>query len=412
MQLCINPAKFRLRALFHHNLYAEPAVLLYNGLMKTIFVGCLLLTLAAAASSQEYRIEAVQGIDSGYTYDITDVNDSGQIVGSRRADGSFWTAAFLYDHGQVIRLAEPREYGNSTVLELSANGRVLVGLSDTGGVPLYGAQTYYSGTTVEHEDFGSWDGGLNDVGLVVGQDGGDGEGGTIPVPSYWTGENSTRIEGYIRGVATDVNNRNVIVGFLGDWPNYTPVYWDEQRRRHELAKGGIELVSPSQLTDSGFTIGGSYDPVQRTGMGTFWPEFGAEPAFYSHQETGSTNFRDIAEDGKIIGTWFRGYESDSFIYEHGATYDLEDVSDADQQGWSQLYVSAISPSGIIAGIGFKDGVTQVFLATPVPEPSTLVLMLGGLGIFLRRRGVRRDAASARLTVDSLKRHPQRSMESP
>jgi hypothetical protein len=47
-----------------------------------------------------------------------------------------------------------------------------------------------------------------------------------------------------------------------------------------------------------------------------------------------------------------------------------------------------NPDGQIAGTGIHNGVPEAFLLTPLPEPSTWSLMIGGLaltGAALRRR---------------------------
>ena len=42
-------------------------------------------------------------------------------------------------------------------------------------------------------------------------------------------------------------------------------------------------------------------------------------------------------------------------------------------GWSLIYASSINDSGQITGLGQIGGYTHTFLATPVPEPSALLL---------------------------------------
>lgn len=72
----------------------------------------------------------------------------------------------------------------------------------------------------------------------------------------------------------------------------------------------------------------------------------------------------------------------------GPLTDLETLEDVVKAGWSGLTVAAINDSGQIAGTGFIDGQQRAFFLSPVPEPSTTALMLGGLLMlqsFVRRR---------------------------
>jgi probable HAF family extracellular repeat protein len=70
-------------------------------------------------------------------------------------------------------------------------------------------------------------------------------------------------------------------------------------------------------------------------------------------------------------------------------------------GWVLSEGRAINDSGQITGYGSIDGVDHAFLLTPVPEPSTFVLIVSGLlsvGMLIgrQRRSRRRDLAQSSL----------------
>ena len=70
-------------------------------------------------------------------------------------------------------------------------------------------------------------------------------------------------------------------------------------------------------------------------------------------------------------------------------------------GWSLQIAAAMNDCRAIVGYGLLGGNTHGFLLTPVPEPSTFVLVLFGaigLGLYGWRHGMRRFAALPRAVV--------------
>jgi probable HAF family extracellular repeat protein len=109
----------------------------------------------------------------------------------------------------------------------------------------------------------------------------------------------------------------------------------------------------------------------------------------------------INGEGQIVGSGFNAGPIVDVNQSHAFIYDSEDgmvdlnslISPSSR--WILSGASAINDSGQITGSGYHNRVLHAFLLTPVPEPSTLVLVLlalagvAGQRIALRRRA-RRD----------------------
>ncbi len=99
----------------------------------------------------------------------------------------------------------------------------------------------------------------------------------------------------------------------------------------------------------------------------------------------------INDSGQVVGyvaNTTSPYQQRAFLYDSGNMTDLNDLLPPGS-GWDHLeHARDINNNGQIVGEGWIDGQEHAFLLTPVPEPSTLTLLiaalLGGLGIAMRR----------------------------
>ena len=95
----------------------------------------------------------------------------------------------------------------------------------------------------------------------------------------------------------------------------------------------------------------------------------------------------INDSGQVVGvSWITGNStSHAFLYDGGNMIDLNTLLPTGS-GWVLKSAYGINDSGQIVGYGSINGSSdeRAFLMTPVPEPTTL-LLLGLGGLMLRKR---------------------------
>ena len=294
----------------------------------------------------------------GAPYDVvSDINDSGQMAGTRRLSATITHAAVFSPDGAV------RDLGTlggrtSSAQAINSRGEVAGTAATISGVQH--AFLYADGTM---RDLGALKGGwsygydINDAGQVVG-------GATMAPahdapthPFLYTEGSMIDLSRFAAefGIATSINNKGQVVGatHIGTFPD-----------RAFLYESGV-------WTDLG-TLGGV--------------------ASYA------TSINDL---GNIVGSSVlaSGDASHGFLYTDGKMVDINTLLDLAEPGWTVHQAYLINASDQIAGFACRPHPDQgnafdcaSVLMSPIPEPAPVALwacaVTVGLAVQLRRRRVR------------------------
>lgn len=353
----------------------------------TVVLGVLCLVFSGVRSALavvQYTVTDLGTLPHYETSRAYAINASGQVVGN--AHNSLGDRAFLYSNGAMTDLGTLGVAPvSSDASGINASGQV-VGTS--GGY----AFLYSNGTMTDLGTLGgSWcePYAINDSGQVVGRY-------MRADPHAFLYSNGTTTDlgamlGNIFGVtngqsyATGINESGQVVGTA----NYAAGIGF-------LYSGGVMtcLRGPGGASCGvqGINAGGDIvgATVFNNGGG------GNHAALYSHGTwtdlgtLGDTSLVSCAfginSSGQVVGcSQIDSGDDHAFLYSNGTMIDLNSLV----SGWTLEQATAINDSGQIVGYGLSpSGYTDAFLLTPVPEPSTLVLLSVsaiGLLVFARRR---------------------------
>ena len=290
------------------------------------------------------------GTLGGATSSAADINDDGLIVGnSELADGSF--QAFSYTTGGGMVSISSEENSNGTAV--NNNGQILVNFVDSDGNQRAGILD--GGVLTDIGDLG----GASTLGININESG-DVVGYSftndlnVPVPAI-VYRDGMLIEigtlGGTVGFGFDSNEAGTVVGRArGDDGNYNAYMWTEDGGIIDLGSFGYEHANARTLNENGLIMG--------------W---------------GSDDFFAGNEDGPTFNP---------FIYDMmtGDFATLMDLVFADA-GWTNIFGSRMNDNGDIVGYGMNAaGELRAFLLqAEVPEPATVLMMVLGLGLLLRRK---------------------------
>ena len=335
---------------------------------------CLLAAITAQASTpyQMIRLGFLPGDSWG---EATQINNSGQIIGQSRSDSTIdCTNVFLWS--QNTGLVDIRVDG-----ELDRPG----GINDLGqmtgvGLGMSGASAYIRQSNGYLSALPKPDGridtcgmNINNSGQVVGWLRDLTNSQNSPYYAALWNENGeiTTLGGGddLWSRATDINNNGQVI-----WTREVPLIgqqayiWDRTNGSVPLALlDGTTSNSASSLNDSGIIVGCSGDhAVVWNSNGSVIRDLGLGHAF------------GINESGQIVGT----------SGDHAVLWNPDGSIAADLGASAAAY--GINNSGQIVGSAVYDqyGDREAVLWQPVPEPSSLAVLLCGLtgvGTIIRRR---------------------------
>ena len=360
--------------------------------------------LMSANASAEWSIYGLGTLGGSSSY-ASDINNSGQVVG-----WSFFPGSATYERQAFI--TGPNGIGMTALGTLGGYSSTATGINDSGQVTGYSelsnndlTHSFITGPNgVGMTDIGALNGygheitgqyfevnraqGINESGQVVGY---DGNFPVYPQEAFMTGPNGvgmTRFDLPRSSHATAINDSGQVIGSVYD---YNPFTHDDYNFITGPNGVGINIIEDlggvssfvEGINNSGQVVGSSYLPGN-----TEYHAFVTGPNGVGITDLGTlggtwSGASDINESGQIIGTsTIADGSSHAFLYSDGEMLDLSLLSVVLDEGWNNLYVTAINDHGQIAGFGNLHGNRQAFLLSPfpVPEPQTYAMLLAGLGL--------------------------------
>lgn len=285
----------------------------------------------------------VGGLGGNFTA-VEDVNASGQVVGrSRAADG--YMRAFVWQNGVMTAL--PNLGGEEGFATAINNAGQIVGYTDNiPGSSVGGHRATF--WTATHQAL--------DIGTV-------------------SPDNASRAHAINNlGQAAGVSLPNVAAGFGHD-----AFFWNGNSITAFLTNRDSSAFEIKGLNDQGQVVGrlASSGFVWQNGVLTMLGVVGGT----------STLANSINNEGQIVGrVSLSGGVAHAYLFEAGQALDLNNLV-PDLSEWEALSVAYdINAGGQIVGLGKFRGsnANELFLLTPVPEPSTAVLLLLGAMVLARQ----------------------------
>jgi probable HAF family extracellular repeat protein len=292
------------------------------------------------------------------------LNDSGQVAGVYNLAGGttprgFRTSATGTLADPTADLGLPAGFTGAEAKGINASGQVTGFL--TGG----SAHAFRTTAT----------GSLSDPGVDLGQ----GQGNAINASGQVTGTNSPNGHAF-RTTAT--GNLSDPASDLGVLPGSF------------VGSNGLAINVSGMVAGSASLSGGGSHAFRTTATGTL-----SDPSADLGTLPGDLNAvgEGINALGVVVGVSNGGATSSAFIDDGSGMYDLNTLIPAGT-GWQLEIARGISDTGFIVGQGHIGGELHAFLLTPVPEPSSLLLVGPALAVGWLARRRRRRA----ITVDDRK----------
>ncbi len=318
------------------------------------------------------------------------INDKGQVVGiSSTANGDYH--AFLYSNGNMQDLTSANNV-YSWASSINASGQVVV--NSTPDLYRFHASVYSNGAMKDLGSLPVMDGNnhstianaINNSGQVVGMSY-VGSFDEIDKPFIYSNTNMKGIDvnGYpYDSDATAINNLGQVVGssLVMDYTQAGNI-----RSQAFLYSGSGGSANSFSNNSPGWAYSSARDIndlTQIIGNGSF---NGVNSGYlYNKDNTIALNFNPnaINNSGLVVGDSYSSLHA--MLYTNGAIQDLNALINPNS-GWHLTSATGINDLGQIIGAGSFNGLQQAFMLSPVPEPETYMMMIGGIGLvgFATRR---------------------------
>jgi probable HAF family extracellular repeat protein len=321
-----------------------------------------------------YNLTDLGTLSGGVSSKACGINNAGQVVGvattgaSTDEYGNGGSRAFIYGATGMTNLGTLSGYSgwNTVACGVNAGGQV-VGNVTYGTMDEFDsiAFLYSNGTMTSLGGQNSCAYGINASGQIVGC-------GSDRAFLYSQGTVTYLGSGY--GAATAINDGGQVVGMCSAraflYSSGTVTSLGTFSGGGQSCGNGInaigQVVGYAEIADGGHTHAFFYSNGTMTDIGTLTGDY-------------SSDALGINASGQIVGYSYGdkdGWPGHAFLYSNGLMTDLNSLITT--SNWTLERATAINDLGQICGYGVDSaGETHAFLLTPIPEPSSLGLLIAG-----------------------------------
>jgi hypothetical protein len=288
---------------------------------------------------------------------------------------NFSRGAAVNDAGTIAGLGATTSFGSSPIPLLWKNGTATT-------LPLPSGQTAgrVFGLNNAEQAVGSVGGGVSEFATVFTVGGPTVLNQTTPAGGRLVTAYGINGAGRIVGQALDPNNAAVTLGWYLD-PNDTtatvipPVAGDNSTIAFAVSSTGFVAGSSS------LNSGANAKPF-------LWTAATGTVAVPLPAGASSGGARGVNKDGWVVGTASSAFAL-PYLFDGTSTHLLQDLL-VNPAGWNLTTNTSsaalgIADNGAIVGQGVFNGAISGFVMTPIPEPGGVLVLVGAVGILIRRR---------------------------
>lgn len=349
--------------------------------LAVVCILVLLLTGDLSVEARQYQIHILD-MPEGHGYSAAyKINNNGMVVGLSAMDvqGGYQPKVYYWDvTGAHQTGIDPGAYRTASVNNSGTivGGQYVLSSGTLSTLPTVGSTLPFLGNVLRD---------INDAGVVVGGSSYDDQGHLRA--AYWDNLGAHAVGTDLTSWATAINNAGQIVGLRYAGPNSpTGFIWDSGQMTDIGTLNGYISGSASDINILGQVVG-SCSSSESFGTGQFtkaylWQNGHTTDLLGWNDRSSSAS--GINDSGQIVGSsWTIGGEYSAFVWDAGSVTILEGLG-----GDTLAY--GINNSGWIVGRSRgTDNKTYAVLWEPVPEPSSILVIICGVstlvGKLLRKR---------------------------